>query len=82
VLLVPGIGTAFATPVVLTAWPRDPDSAEGPGCRGLVPASIRARDRCSSAMDATYPPDELVDGQRHHHPSHDADFSAALGAVM
>ena len=82
-LLVPGIGTAFATPkaahnaaVTIPTPPKDPAVA------ALVPASIRAKGAVSSAMDATYPPDEFVAANGSTIIGMDADFSAALGAVM
>jgi len=82
-LLVPGIGTAFATPVaahrLATAIPTPP---KDPAVAALVPASIRAKGSVSSAMDATYPPDELVAANGTTIVGMDADFSAALGAVM
>jgi len=48
----------------------------------LVPASIRAKGSVVSAMDATYPPDEFVAANGTTIVGMDADFSAALGAVM
>jgi polar amino acid transport system substrate-binding protein len=82
-LLVPGIGTAFATPasthhvtVAIPTLPKDPTVA------ALVPASIKAKGSIVSAMDATYPPDEFVAANGTTIIGMDADFSAALGAVM
>ena len=82
-LLVPGIGTAFATPasthhvtVAIPTPPKDPTVA------ALVPASIKAKGSIVSAMDATYPPDEFVAANGTTIIGMDADFSAALGAVM
>jgi polar amino acid transport system substrate-binding protein len=82
-LLVPGTGSAFAAPsgaqhaaVAIPTPPKDPAVA------ALVPASIRAKGSVSSAMDATYPPDEFVAASGTTIVGMDADFSAALGAVM
>jgi len=82
-LLVPGTGTAFAAPsgaqhaaVAIPTPPKDPAVA------ALVPASIRAKGSVSSAMDATYPPDEFVAANGTTIVGMDADFSTALGAVM
>ena len=82
-LLIPGTGTAFAAPsgaqhaaVAIPTPPKDPAVA------ALVPASIRAKGSVSSAMDATYPPDEFVAANGTTIVGMDADFSAALGAVM
>ena len=82
-LLVPGTGTAFAAPsgaqhaaVAIPTPPKDPAVA------ALVPASIRAKGSVSSAMDASYPPDEFVAANGTTIVGMDADFSAALGAVM
>jgi polar amino acid transport system substrate-binding protein len=82
-LLVPGTGSAFAAPsgaqhaaVAIPTPPKDPAVA------ALVPASIRAKGSVSSAMDATYPPDEFVAANGTTIVGMDADFSAALGAVM
>jgi len=82
-LLVPGTGSAFAAPsgaqhaaVAIPTPPKDPAVA------ALVPASIKAKGSVSSAMDATYPPDEFVAANGTTIVGMDADFSAALGAVM
>jgi polar amino acid transport system substrate-binding protein len=82
-LLIPGTGTAFAAPsgaqhaaVAIPTPPKDPAVA------ALVPASIKAKGSVSSAMDATYPPDEFVAANGTTIVGMDADFSAALGAVM
>jgi polar amino acid transport system substrate-binding protein len=82
-LLVPGTGSAFAAPsgaqhaaVAIPTPPKDPAVA------ALVPASIRAKGSVSSAMDATYPPDEFVAANGTTIVGMDADFSTALGAVM
>ena len=82
--LLAGTGTAaFAAPsratrpaVTIPTPPKDPAVA------ALVPASIRAKGSVSSAMDATYPPDEFVAANGTTIVGMDADFSAALGAVM
>ncbi len=82
-LLVPGAGTAFAAParahaaaVTIPTPPKDPAVA------ALVPASIRAKGSVSSVMDASYPPDEFIATNGTTILGMDADFSAALGAVM
>ncbi|MGO9150045.1 MAG: ABC transporter substrate-binding protein [Acidimicrobiales bacterium] len=82
-LLIPGTGSAFAAPsgaqhaaVAIPTPPKDPAVA------ALVPASIKAKGSVSSAMDATYPPDEFVAANGTTIVGMDADFSAALGAVM
>ncbi len=82
-LLVPGTGTAFGTPNVAShsavAVPTPP---KDPAVAALVPASIRAKGSVTSAMDATYPPDEFVAANGTTIVGMDADFSVALGAVM
>jgi len=47
-----------------------------------VPASIKKRGYVSAAMDASYPPDEFVAANGTTIIGMDADFNAALGAVM
>ncbi len=48
----------------------------------LVPASIKKKGFVSAAMDASYPPDEFVAANGTTIIGMDADFNAALGAVM
>ena len=82
-LLVPGIGTAFATPAaahrLATAIPTPP---KDPTVAALVPASFRAKGSVSAAMDASYPPDEFIAANGSTIVGMDADFNVALGAVM
>ncbi|MGO9962865.1 MAG: ABC transporter substrate-binding protein [Acidimicrobiales bacterium] len=82
-LLIPGTGPALAAPasthhatVAIPTPPKDPAVA------ALVPASIKAKGSVTSVMDATYPPDEFVAANGTTIVGMDADFSAALGAVM
>ena len=82
-LLIPGTGTALAAPAsthhataVIPTPPKDPAVA------ALVPASIKAKGSVLSAMDASYPPDEFIAPNGTTVVGMDADFSAALGAVM
>ena len=82
-LLVPGTGTAFAAPSgAQHAAAAIPTPPKDPAVAALVPASIRAKGSVSSAMDATYPPDEFVAANGTTIVGMDADFSTALGAVM
>jgi polar amino acid transport system substrate-binding protein len=82
--LLAGTGTAaFAgqsraahPAVTIPTPPRDPSVA------ALVPASIKKQGFISAAMDATYPPDEFVAANGTTIIGMDADFNAALGAVM
>ena len=53
-----------------------------PAVAALVPASVRARGSVTVAMDATYAPDEFVAANGRTIVGMDADFNAALGAVM
>jgi polar amino acid transport system substrate-binding protein len=48
----------------------------------MVPASIKKKGSVSAAMDATYPPDEFIAANGTTIIGMDADFNAALGAVM
>ncbi len=81
-LLVPGTGSAFAPSGAQHVAVTIPTPPKDPAVVALVPASIRAKGSVSSAMDATYPPDEFVAANGTTIVGMDADFSAALGAVM
>jgi polar amino acid transport system substrate-binding protein len=59
-----------------------PTPPKDPAVAALVPASIKAKGSIVSAMDATYPPDEFVAANGTTIIGMDADFSAALGALM
>jgi polar amino acid transport system substrate-binding protein len=83
VLVAGGGMAAFAAPshskfatVTIPTPPKDPTVA------AMVPASIRKAGSISSAMDASYPPDEFEAANGTTIIGMDADFSAALGAVM
>ena len=82
-LLLPGTASAFATPrAVRHVTASIPIPPKDPAIAALVPASIKAKGSVSSVMDATYPPDEFVAANGTTIVGMDADFSAALGAVM
>ncbi len=59
-----------------------PTPPKDPAVAALVPASVRAKGYVTVAMDATYAPDEFVAPNGHTIIGMDADFNAALGAVM
>ena len=82
-LLLPGTGSAFATPrAVRHVTAKIPTPPKDPAVAALVPASIKAKGSVSSVMDASYPPDEFIAANGTTILGMDADFSAALGAVM
>lgn len=59
-----------------------PTPKKDPKVAALVPAAIKQKGFVSAAMDATYPPDEFVAVNGTTIVGMDADFNAALGAVM
>jgi len=59
-----------------------PTPPKDPAVAKLVPAAIAKKGSVIVAMDATYPPDEFVASDGHTIIGMDADFNAALGAVM
>jgi len=59
-----------------------PTPKKDPMVAALVPASIKKKGFVAAAMDATYPPDEFVAANGTTIVGMDADFNAALGAVM
>ena len=82
--LLGGTGTAaFAAPA-RTAHREVtiPTPKKDPMVAALVPTSIKKQGYISAAMDATYPPDEFVAANGTTIVGMDADFNAALGAVM
>ncbi len=82
--LLAGTGTvAFAAPSrAAHAAVTIPTPRKDPKVAALVPASIKKRGYVSAAMDASYPPDEFVAANGTTIIGMDADFNAALGAVM
>jgi polar amino acid transport system substrate-binding protein len=59
-----------------------PTPKKDPMVAALVPASIKKKGYIAAAMDATYPPDEFVATNGTTIIGMDADFNAALGAIM
>jgi polar amino acid transport system substrate-binding protein len=82
--LIAGTGTvAFAAPSGSAhAAVTIPTPKKDPMVAALVPASIKKKGFVAAAMDATYPPDESVAANGTTIIGMDADFNAALGAIM
>ena len=89
-IAVVGAGLLTATGTVALAAPRQlahvaitiPTPKKDPMVAALVPASIKKKGYVAAAMDATYPPDEFVAANGTTIVGMDADFNAALGAIM
>jgi polar amino acid transport system substrate-binding protein len=89
-LAVVGAGLLAGAGTVALAAPRHlahatvtiPTPKKDPAVAALVPASIKKKGYIAAAMDATYPPDEFVAANGTTIVGMDADFNAALGAIM
>lgn len=57
-------------------------SGADPQVAALVPAAVKSKGSVSVAVDATYPPDEMVSADGKTIIGMDADLAAALGSVM
>ncbi len=83
VVALPAAAGTLSRPLVnraaATSIPMPPKNAS---VAAMVPAAIRKKGSVVVAMDATYPPDEFVAADGHTIIGMDADFNAALGAVM
>ena len=76
-------GVALASPRATTrADVTIPTPKKDPMVAALVPESIKKKGYVAAAMDATYPPDEFIAANGTTIIGMDADFNAALGAIM
>jgi polar amino acid transport system substrate-binding protein len=76
-----GGNTKNNTPTTTTT-PMSPSSAGKTGAAALVPPSIASKGTLTIAMDATYPPDEMIASDGHTIIGFDADLGKALAEAL